>query len=62
MAYRLRVTEHAEELLDNLVEYLMQRLKSEQAARHLLCINKICLCVEIKIEEMIYSTQVLQLA
>lgn len=36
MAYRLRVTEHAEELLDNLVGYLLNRLKSEQAARHLL--------------------------
>lgn len=36
MAYRLRITEHAEELLDNLVGYLLHRLKSEQAARHLL--------------------------
>lgn len=36
MGYRIRVTEHAEELLDNLVGYLLNRLKSEQAARHLL--------------------------
>lgn len=36
IAYRLNVTEHAEELLDNLVYHLIYRLKSEQAARHLL--------------------------
>ena len=36
MAYKLTVTEHADELLDNLVYYLLERLKNEQAARHLL--------------------------
>lgn len=36
MAYKLNVTEHADELLDNLVYHLIYRLKSEQAARHLL--------------------------
>ncbi|MBD5477975.1 MAG: type II toxin-antitoxin system RelE/ParE family toxin [Lachnospiraceae bacterium] len=36
MAYELIVTEHADELLDNLVQHLLYRLKSEQAARHLL--------------------------
>ena len=36
MAYKLVVSEHADELLDNLVYYLLYRLKSEQAARHLL--------------------------
>ena len=35
MAYRLRVTEHAEELLDDLVYYLIFRLKNDQAAAHL---------------------------
>lgn len=32
----MKVIMYAEELLDNLVEYLLHRLKSEQAARHLL--------------------------
>ena len=32
----LVISEHADELLDNLVYYLLYRLKSEQAARHLL--------------------------
>ena len=36
MAYKLNVTEHAEELLDNLVYHLIYRLKNEQAAKHLL--------------------------
>ena len=36
MAYKLIVTEHADELLDNLVHHLLERLKNEQAARHLL--------------------------
>lgn len=36
MAYDLTVTEHADELLDDLVYHLLYRLKSEQAARHLL--------------------------
>lgn len=35
MAYKLLITEHADELLDNLVYHLLYRLKSEQAARHL---------------------------
>ena len=36
MAYKLNVTEHADELLDNLVYHLVNRLKNKQAARHLL--------------------------
>ena len=36
MAHRLNVTEHADELLDNLVYHLVNRLKNKQAARHLL--------------------------
>ena len=36
MAYKLIVTEHADKLLDNLVYHLLERLKNEQAARHLL--------------------------
>ena len=36
MAYKLVVTEHAHELLDKLVCYLLYRIKNEQAARHLL--------------------------
>ena len=36
MAYKLIVTEHADELLDNLLRHLLERLKNEQAARHLL--------------------------
>lgn len=36
MAYKLNVTEHADELLDNLVYHLVTRLKNKQAARHLL--------------------------
>ncbi len=36
MAYNLNITEHAEELLDNLVYHLIYRLKNQQAARHLL--------------------------
>ena len=35
MAYRLNITEHAEELLDDIVYHLLFRLKNEQAARHL---------------------------
>ena len=34
--YKLVISEHADELLENLVYYLLYRLKSEQAARHLL--------------------------
>lgn len=36
MAYELIITERAEELLDELIYYLLFRLKSEQAASHLL--------------------------
>lgn len=36
MAYRLVITEHADELLDKLVYHLIYRLKNEQAAKHLL--------------------------
>lgn len=36
MAYKLIITEHAEELLDNIIYHLLYRLKNEQAAKHLL--------------------------
>lgn len=36
MAYNLIVTEHADELLDNILYYLIYQLKNEQAAKHLL--------------------------
>lgn len=36
MAYKLNVTEHADELLDNLMYHLIYRLKNKQAAKHLL--------------------------
>ena len=36
MDYKLVISEHADELLDNIVYYLLYRLKSEQAVRHLL--------------------------
>jgi len=36
MAYKLIVTEHTDELLDNIMYHLLYRLNSEQAARHLL--------------------------
>lgn len=36
MAYKLIITEHADELLDDLVYHLIFRFKSEQAAKHLL--------------------------
>ena len=36
MVYKLNVTEHADELLDNLVYHLIYRLKNEQAVKHLL--------------------------
>lgn len=36
MAYKLNVTEHADELLDNLMYYLIYRLKNKQAAKHLI--------------------------
>lgn len=36
MVYKLNITEHADELLDNLIHHLLYRLKNEQAARHLL--------------------------
>ncbi len=36
MAYKLNVTEHADELLDHILHYLLYQLKNKQAARHLL--------------------------
>ena len=36
MAYKLTITEYADELLDNLMYHLLYQLKNEQAARHLL--------------------------
>lgn len=36
MAYKLVITEHADDLLDRLVYHLIYRLKNEQAAKHLL--------------------------
>ena len=36
MAYKIIVTERAEELIDNLVYHLLFRLKNKQAAIHLL--------------------------
>lgn len=42
MAYKLNVTEHANELLDNLVYHLIYRIKNKQAAKHLLdCVDEI---------------------
>ena len=36
MDYKLIITERAEELIDNLIYYLLFELKNEQAATHLL--------------------------
>lgn len=36
MVYNLIISEHAEELLDNLLRYLLYKLKNEQAAIHLM--------------------------
>ncbi len=36
MACKLAISEYADELLNNLIYYLIYRLKNEQAARHLL--------------------------
>ena len=36
MAYKLIVTEHVDELLDNILRHLIYQLKNEQAAVHLL--------------------------
>ena len=36
MAYNLVVTEHADELLDNILHYLLYQLKNKQAVQHLL--------------------------
>lgn len=36
MAYKLIITEYADELLDHIMYYLLYQLKNEQAARHLL--------------------------
>ena len=48
MVYRLTITEHAEELLDDIVYHLLFRLRNEQAAKHLLnCID----CIYDRLEE-----------
>ena len=36
MAYKLKITEHADMLLDNIVNHLLFQLKNKQAAVHLL--------------------------
>lgn len=36
MVYNLFISEHAESLLDNLLHYLLYKLKNDQAASHLL--------------------------
>ena len=36
MAYKLIISEHADQLLDQLIFHLLYRLKNEQAAKHLL--------------------------
>lgn len=36
MAYKMVITEHADELLDRILRYLIYQLKNEQAAVHLL--------------------------
>lgn len=36
MTYKLIITEHADELLDNIMYHLIYRLKNKQAAKHLL--------------------------
>ncbi len=36
MGYKLVISEYADELLHNLIYYLLYRLKNEQAAKHLL--------------------------
>ncbi|WP_418745900.1 type II toxin-antitoxin system RelE/ParE family toxin [Frisingicoccus sp.] len=36
MAYRLNITEHANDLLDNILYYLIFQLKSKQATEHLM--------------------------
>jgi len=36
MIYKLIITERADELLDNILHYLLYQLKNEQAAKHLL--------------------------
>ena len=41
MAYKINVTERADELLDNLMYHLIFRLKNKQAAKHLLDLSLI---------------------
>lgn len=36
MGYKLVISEYADELLNNLIYYLVYRLKNKQAAEHLL--------------------------
>lgn len=49
MAYELIVTEHADELLDNLVHHLLYRLKSEQAPDICWMESRMCMNVWKKI-------------
>lgn len=47
MAYKLIITEHADELLNSLLYHLIYRLKNQQAAKHLPDeIDKIYTCLE----------------
>lgn len=36
MAYKLVITAHADDLLDNIMYHLLYRLRNEQAAKHLI--------------------------
>lgn len=36
MAYNLSITEHTDELLENILRHLIYKFKNEQAAKHLL--------------------------
>lgn len=59
MAYKLVITEHADELLDRLVYHLIFRLKNEQAAKHLLDgINNVYQRLEDKPEQLPLSRDV----
>ena len=42
MAYKLVITKHTDELLDNIIRHLLYQLKNEQAVRHLLngCVRR----------------------
>lgn len=49
MAYKLIVTEHADELLNNLVYHLLEKLKNEQAAIICWMVSKMYMSVWKKI-------------